>query len=93
MQQQLSVSNHALIKSCTSFEPLFVLPTNVHNKIMALTTLLVLLHHQHAQDLSSLVSRQQQQQHDLSLSLSLSLSFLLGFKIAISAKKISVKQI
>ncbi len=35
---------------------------------MALTTLLVLLHHQHAQDLSSLVSRQQQ--HDLSLSLS-----------------------
>jgi hypothetical protein len=52
---------------------------------MALTTLLVLLRHQHAQDLSSLVSRQQQQQHDLSLSL----SFLLSFKIAISAKKIS----
>lgn len=54
---------------------------------MALTTLLVLLHHQHAQDLSSMVSRQQQ--HDLSLSL----AFLLGFKIAISAKKISAKQI
>ncbi len=40
---------------------------------MALTTLLMLRHHQNAQDLSSLVSRQQQQ-HDLSLSLSLSLS-------------------
>jgi hypothetical protein len=60
---------------------------------MALTTLLVLMHHQHAQDLRSLVSHQQQQ-HDLSLSLSLSLSRVSsGFKIAISAKKISAKQI
>ncbi len=44
---------------------------------MALTTLLMLRHHQNAQDLSSLVSRQQQQ-HDLSLSLSLSRYFLVS---------------